>query len=81
MKQTLFQEKYPVYTLELSKGETALSNVDAIIDYLKGKVEAHPAATFIATFDHYSHTKSLENGEIAQAGRELSSRVFPKVLR
>lgn len=64
MKQTLLQEKYPIYSLELAKDETSLKSVDAIIDYLKQKVEAHPAAKFIAVFDHYAHTKSLEKGEI-----------------
>jgi hypothetical protein len=64
MKQSLLQEKYPIYTLELAKSETSLKSVDAIIDYLKQKVEAHPAAKFIAMFDHYAHTKSLEKGEI-----------------
>lgn len=64
MKQSLLQEKYPVYSLELTEDETSLKNVDAIIDYLKQKVEAHPAARFIAVFDHYGHTKSLPNGEI-----------------
>lgn len=64
MKQSLLQEKYPLYTLELTKAETSLEGVDAIIDYLKQKVEEHPAAKFIAIFDHYAHTRSLENGVI-----------------
>jgi len=76
MKQTLFQEKYPIYTLELTKSETSLQNVDAIIDYLKAKVEAHPAARFIAIFDHYGHTKSLENSEIAPEIIDAKNLVF-----
>lgn len=53
-------DKYPVYTLEISKNETTLKNIDEILAYYKAKVEAHPIATFIALFDHYSHTKNIE---------------------
>jgi len=76
MKQTLFQKKYPIYTLEITKEETSLKGVDAIIDYLKGKVEAHPAASTIAIFDHYSHTKSLEGGDIASEIVDAKNLVF-----
>lgn len=63
MKKTIFMDKYPVYTLELLKSEVAQKNVSEIIEYFKAKIEAHPIAKFIAIFDHYSHTKSLD-GEI-----------------
>jgi hypothetical protein len=76
MKQTMLQEKYPVYSLELNKDETSLKNVDAIIDYLKQKVEEHPAARFIAIFDHYGHTASLENGEIGPGIVDAKNLIF-----
>ena len=76
MKQSMLQEKYPIYTLELGKNETSLKGVDAIIDYLKQKVEAHPAARFIAVFDHYSHTQSLEKGEINPDILDAKNLVF-----
>lgn len=63
MKKTIFMDKYPVYTLELLKSEVAQKNVSEIIEYFKAKIEGHPIAKFIAIFDHYSHTKSLD-GEI-----------------
>ena len=59
MKKTIFMDKYPVYTLEISKDETTLKNVDEILAYYQAKVETHPIATFISLFDHYSHTKKL----------------------
>ena len=59
MKQSIFQEKYPVFSLELDKGDTSFRNVDEIIAELKQKIEEHPAARFIAVFDHYSHTKDI----------------------
>ena len=65
MKQTLLQEKYPVYTLELLKSETSMKDADAIIDYLRNCIEGHKIAKLISTFDHYAHTQALEEGEIA----------------
>lgn len=76
MKQSLFQEKYPIYTLEVDKSETSFENVDQIIDYLKGKIDAHKAACFIAVFDHYSHTKALEGGAVADDIRDAKNLVF-----
>lgn len=65
MKQTLLQEKYPVYTLEVKKGEACHQSVDEIINYLKTCVDDHPQARFISTFDHYQHTNDMPGGEIA----------------
>jgi hypothetical protein len=65
MRQTLLQEKYPVLDLEIGKGETRFTSVEEIIEHLKTCIEEHPAARFIATFDHYAHTKGLADGEIA----------------
>lgn len=63
MKKTIFMDKYPVYTLELLKNEINQKNVAEIIAYFKEKIESHKIAKFIAIFDHYAHTKSL-NGQI-----------------
>lgn len=76
MKQKLLQEKYPVFVLELPKEETDFKSVDAIIAHLKATIEAHPVTVYIATFDHYSHTKSLPNGEINPAILDAKNIVF-----
>ena len=60
MKKTIFMEKYPIYSLELSKEEIKFQTMEEILEYLKEKVENHPIAKYIATFDNYSHTKSLD---------------------
>jgi len=60
MTQTNFMDKYPVYSLELKKTQTELQNVDEILAYFKNKIDNHKIATFIALFDHYSHTKSID---------------------
>lgn len=76
MKQTVLMEKYPVYELELPKCETSFQNVDAIIAHLKEKIDAHPVATYIATFDHYAHTKALPEGQVAENIKDAKVIVF-----
>jgi hypothetical protein len=76
MKQKILQEKYPVFVLELEKNETDFSSTDEIITYLKNKIDEHNIATFVAVFDHYSHTSSLPNGEINPSIRDAKNIVF-----
>jgi hypothetical protein len=82
MKQITVMEKYPVFTIEISKNETTYKNVDEIIEYLKSQIEAHPVATVIGVFDHYAHTASLEVGEIADAIKNAKNLIccFGKAL-
>jgi hypothetical protein len=65
MKQITVMEKYPVFTLEVSKEETSYESVDEILAHFKEKIDAHPVATYIGIFDHYAHTTSLEEGQVA----------------
>ncbi len=65
MQERLFKEKYPIHTIEIAKSETTYTDVDSIIIPLVEHVKAHPVSTYIGIFDHYSHTASLEDGEIA----------------
>ena len=65
MKQITVMEKYPVFTLEVNKNETSYKDVDAVLRYLKEKIDTHPVAVYIGEFDHYAHTGSLAEGEIA----------------
>lgn len=65
MQQTLLQEKYPVYTMELPKAETEMTDAAAIIDYLTGCIDAHPVARLIGTFDHLEHTRALPEFDVA----------------
>lgn len=68
-------EKYPVFSLELDKSEVEQKNTKEIAEYFKAKIEAHPIAKFIAVFDHYEHTKSLD-GEIAPEILDAQNVVF-----
>lgn len=65
MKQTLLMDKYPIYTIEVSKADCVYSTVDEIMTYLKEKIAADPVAAYIGDFDHLAHTQSLEEGEVA----------------
>jgi hypothetical protein len=76
MKQTLIQETYPVFTLEVDKNETTFKAADEIIAFLKDKIETNRAATYIATFDHYAHTESLEEGQIDKSIIDAKNIVF-----
>ena len=51
MKQLMFNEKYPIFTIEILKSETKFNNINEIFEFLKQKIDAHPIATFISIFD------------------------------
>ena len=76
MKQTLLMEKYPVFHMELTKDETTFKSVDEIITYLKEKIDAHDIAAYISIFDHYSHTKNLPDGKIAEHIKDAKNIIF-----
>jgi len=76
MKQTIFKDKYPVWTLELDKNEISLDNIDDIVAYFKDKVDAHPVATFIAIFNHMEHTKTLKDAQINPDIIDIKNVIF-----
>jgi len=82
MKQITVMEKYPVFTLKITKEETNYKNIDEIFAYLKKQIEAHPIAVYIGEFDHYAHTSSLEVGEINEEIKDAKNIIccFGKVL-
>jgi hypothetical protein len=61
-----FKEKYPLFRMERPKSQMKLKSIDEIIAFLKEEIAVHPVATYIGIFDHYAHTKSLKEGEIAE---------------
>jgi len=63
LKQQLFMEKYPIFTLEMSKKECRFTDIDLIMEYLKEQIAANPVAALIGEFDHYTHTDAI-GGEI-----------------
>jgi len=75
MKKTLFLDQYPIHSLTLMKEDARYKTMAHIIDYFKEKINAHPVAQFIAIFDHYSHTKSL-NGDIMEGLKDVQNIIF-----
>lgn len=76
MKQSLLQEKYPVYSLEVNKSETAHKNIDQVMAYFRTCIDEHPVARHIADFDHHAHTSALENGQIQEGMIAAGDVVF-----
>lgn len=75
MKQSIFMEKYPIYTLEVNKEECLYADTTEIINYLKEQIKADPVATYIGEFDHVAHTKSID-GEVNPAIKEAKMVIF-----
>jgi len=65
MKKINLMDKYPVFTKEIFKKNTKIKNTDDFISILKEKINDDKIATFIAIFDHFSHTQNLW-GEIVE---------------
>jgi hypothetical protein len=63
MTKTMFNDTYPIYSLDINKTQTIYKSVDEILEYLKGLVDDDKIAQYISTFDNYAHTTSI-NGEI-----------------
>jgi hypothetical protein len=76
MQQTILQEKYPVFVLDIEKTETHYKTTDEIIKFFKEKIDSHPVCRYIGEFDHYTHTKSLPNGEIADDIKDCKIIMF-----
>jgi hypothetical protein len=76
MTQTIFKEKYPIFSLEIMKNEIDKNNCMEIIDYFKEKIDSHPIAAFIAIFDHYGHTSSLQEHTINPNIKDVKNIVF-----
>jgi hypothetical protein len=76
VRQTLRQDRFPIYCLELGREETSYRSVDEIVDYFRRRIEGHRYARFIAVFDHYAHTRALPEGEIAETIRAAKNVVF-----
>ncbi|MCE1239415.1 MAG: hypothetical protein LWW83_05775 [Azonexaceae bacterium] len=64
MKQTLLQEKYPIFVTELRKDETTRSSMAALIAYYQERIAENPRVQFIGVFDHHAHTTRI-GGDIA----------------
>ena len=76
MTKTNFMEKYPVFSLNIKKTQTSFNNVDEIVEHFNQLIQNHPIAKFIALFDHYEHTSSMQNGVIAPEIKDAKNVIF-----
>lgn len=70
------EETFPIFILELTKSETAAKSLDEVTSHFRAAIDDHPSARFIGVFDHYAHTRSLPDGEIAPEIRDARNIVF-----
>ena len=82
MKKTIFKGLYPVYVKEYEKNTIACKTLDDCCQHFRNKIEAHPFAAYIHTFDHYDHTSHVEGNVIDEtiAGAKIILFCFGKKL-
>jgi len=66
VKKYHLKEMYPVFAIEYSKNEMPVETLDGICEYFINKIEEHPFAKYICTFDHYAHTVDIDGGRIEE---------------
>lgn len=76
MQFTNFMEKYPTHHVDILKSDTPFASVDDFMQFFSEKVETNPLAQKIAEFDHYAHTSSLPEGEIAPNIKAAKQLIF-----
>ena len=76
MQKSILMDKYHIHSKTMNKTDTSFTNVSQFIDYFNEKIEKDPIAKFIGIFDHYEHTQSLAEGEIADDIKDAQNIVF-----
>jgi len=76
MTKTILMDKYPIFTLNIQKNETTYTCVEEIVKHFETLIEKHPVAKFIAIFDHYEHTMSIEDHVIAPEIKAAKNVIF-----
>ncbi|MBF6057930.1 DUF6858 family protein [Thiomicrorhabdus heinhorstiae] len=75
MEKSLFQDKYPVFSLTIAKSDTDCQSVSEILDTLEAKITEHPKAVMIARFNHFEHTQNID-GDINPEIQDAQNIVF-----
>jgi hypothetical protein len=76
MTKTTLLDNYPVLSTEISKNDLKYTNVPEILEYFKTKIEEDEIAKYIATFNHYEHTQSIEDSSIEESILDAQNIVF-----
>lgn len=75
MTKSILLDKYPIYSIEIAKNNITKDSMENIVEFFKEKISSHPIAKFIALFDHYEHTTSI-NGEINPTIKAAQNLIF-----
>ena len=76
MQKLQLMDKYPIYSMVVKKSEISFTSVESIITHFKTLIDAHPVAKYIAVFDHYEHTLSLEDRVLAEDIKDAKNIIF-----
>lgn len=76
MEQRITYERLPIFVLDVPRAETAITSMDGLVEHFAGCIRAHRYARFISIFDHFAHTRSLADGEIAEGILDARNVVF-----
>jgi hypothetical protein len=76
MTKSALLDRFPILSIEISKNNTDCKNVPEILDFLKTKIEEDEFAKYIAIFNHYEHTQSIEGSEIQEGMLDAQNIIF-----
>ncbi|MBN1393481.1 MAG: efflux RND transporter periplasmic adaptor subunit [Pirellulales bacterium] len=64
LQRLVFQGKFPVCSKTYDKTQSRFRTLEELCRYFQEKIEKHPFACYIGTFDQYAHTKQLSGGVV-----------------
>ncbi len=76
MQETTVSLTTSMFVLEFSNDETTATGLDQLVERLRADIEKHPYARFLGVFDHFTHTRSLADGEISPGILDARNVVF-----
>jgi hypothetical protein len=76
MQSKTIKDTYPVQAITIQKSETRFKNTDEIVTYIEDSIANHPVAGYIATFDHYTHTKNLPEHNLGDHIVDIKNVIF-----
>ena len=59
MKQSLLQDKYPIFSAEIPKSESRYQTIAELMAHFQRCIDADERVQFISVFDHYAHTQRI----------------------
>ena len=63
MTKSIFKDKFPINSLQINKSKTSYKSANEIASYFEEKINQHPVAKHISTFNNFEHTSNI-NGAI-----------------